>query len=608
MKNFWRILTYAKPLGSNVPQYAILTLLYVLFNLMVFGSLKPLLDLLFNENEVTKIVEHPGGFSFRIAYIIDLFSHYFSIIITENGRLAALKFVCLIIIVAVFFSNIFRYLASLVLARVRIRVLTNVRNHIFNKVTSLQLDYFSETRKGDIMSRVSVDVMYVEGSVINSITIMLKEPILIIGYFAMLFYMSVEFTLYSIIILPISGVLITYIAKLLRKSALKTQESEGRLQSIMDEILQGMRIVKAFTAEKKIGKVFANEVDVNGKYRYSISKKNDLASPLSEFMGILAIVLLLIIGGTIVIDGEGELTGSQFIQFLLIFAQVLNPAKAISRSITSINRGLASADRIFELIDTKPVIQNVTSPIPISSLSKHVLFENVFFAYQDRDILKNINLEIKKGEVVALVGPSGGGKSTLADLIPRFYDIKQGKLSIDGVAIKDYDIRQLRSLVGVVTQESILFNDTIKNNIGFGLKNVADERVIEAARIANAHDFILQTPQGYDTVIGERGTKLSGGQRQRISIARAILKDPDILILDEATSALDSQSELLVQEALENLMKGRTSIVIAHRLSTIQNADKIIVLKDGKIIQQGNHPELVATEGLYKKLTEIQSF
>lgn len=609
MKNFWRILGYAKPLGPSAFKYAILTLFYVVFSLVNFTVLIPLLEVLFDEVNPSS-VKHtaPPGFTFSIEYFKNSFYYYFNSIIIERGRQGALQFVCIVIVVSVLLSNIFRYFSAMVLVSLRVKVLRNIRNDIFKKVTELHLGYFTEQKKGDLISRMTVDIQEIQNSVTNSLKVLFKEPILVIGYFVILFSMSVKLTLLTILVLPISGGIISIIAQRLKKRAVQSQESLGRILNMLDESLSGMRIIKAFNSESNISNKFDKEVKVNERYSYSVLQKFEMAGPISEFLGVFAVAAILLVGGSMVLNHQGDMSAPKFMGFLIIFTQVLNPAKAISTSITNINKGLAASVRIFEIIDTKPEIKESVDAIPLLEFMKSIEFNNVSFSYGQDQVLSNVNLDINKGEIVALVGPSGGGKSTLADLIPRFYEPSSGEILIDGVCIKKYGVKSLRALMGIVTQESILFNDTIKNNIAFGLESIDDSKVISAAKVANAHDFILETPNGYDTIIGERGTKLSGGQRQRLSIARAVLKDPDILILDEATSALDSESEKLVQEALTNLMKNRTSLVIAHRLSTIQNANKILVVEKGEIIQTGTHEELSGQSGLYQKLLKMQSF
>jgi subfamily B ATP-binding cassette protein MsbA len=441
---------------------------------------------------------------------------------------------------------------------------------------------------------------------VNSLKFVFKEPITIIVYFSILFFISVKLTLFTLILLPITGGILAEIIKRLKRKAIQSQESLGRIVNILDETFSGMRVVSAFNARNFILKKIDTETAYHRKVNLSISRKNELASPVSETLGVMIVAIILYFGGSLVLSKNSELTPTEFITFLVLFTQLIQPAKNFSNGITSLQKGTVSAQRIFDVVDTASLIKNKPNARVLEEFKDKIEFVNVSFAYDKDHVLQNINLKIEKGKTIALVGPSGGGKSTLADLIPRFYDPAQGEVLLDGIPITDYEIESLRKQMGVVTQESILFNDSIFNNIAFGMPNVREEDVMHAAKVANAHDFIMQTESGYQTTIGERGSKLSGGQRQRLSIARAVLKNPPILILDEATSALDSESEKLVQDALNNLMKNRTSIVIAHRLSTIQHADEIVVIQNGQILERGKHDELIHQSGLYRKLNEIQ--
>jgi subfamily B ATP-binding cassette protein MsbA len=449
-------------------------------------------------------------------------------------------------------------------------------------------------------------VSEVENAVVNSLKFVMKEPITIVVYFGVLFFISFKLTLFTLLLLPITGGILAEIIKRLKKKASQSQESLGRIVNILDETFSGMRVVQAFNARPFILKKIDDETSYHRRVNLSIARKNELASPVSETLGVMIVAGILFFGGTLVLEENSGITAGEFLLFLGIFAQVIQPAKNFSNGITSVQKGTVSAQRIFSVIDTEPLIRNKPDAKILDRFKHNIEFRNVSFAYDKDHVLKDINLKIEKGKTIALVGPSGGGKSTLADLVPRFYDPAQGQVLLDGIALPDYEIESLRRAMGVVTQESILFNDTIFNNIAFGMEDVAEDAVIQAAKVANAHEFITQTPHGYQTTIGERGAKLSGGQRQRISIARAVLKNPPILILDEATSALDSESERLVQDALNNLMKNRTSIVIAHRLSTIQHADEIVVVQRGRIVERGRHDDLIHQSGLYRKLNEIQ--
>lgn len=521
--------------------------------------------------------------------------------------MGTLYYVCAIIVVSVFLANLFTYLSGVVLAKVRATVIKRMRMDIFGQVSKLHIGYFSTERKGDLMSKMTNDVQEVENTIVQSLRVVFREPVTIILYFSVLFFMSPKLTIFTILIIPITGAIIGGITKRLKKKAVESQESLGRIVNILDETLGGMRVIKAFNAERFMWGKFDQETDYYAGVNVNMARKNELASPISQFLGVFVVAGILVYGGGLVLSGNSDLGASDFITYIIIFTQVLNPAKEISRAMSSIQRGIASAERIFSVVDTPTQISSPVSPIALSSFEKSVEFKNVSFAYQDANVLKNINFTLSKGKTIALVGPSGGGKSTLADLVPRFYDPSAGEILLDGKNLKRFDLKDLRGLMGIVTQESILFNDTVFNNIAFGVEGATKEQVLEAAKIANAHEFIQNMEDGYQTSIGERGSKLSGGQRQRISIARAVLKNPPILILDEATSALDSESEHLVQEALTKLMSNRTTLVIAHRLSTIQHADEILVIERGEIVQRGTHSELNQVDGLYQKLSTIQS-
>ncbi len=609
MKTYLRILSFAKPYRRYLPQYLLFATLSIVFGLINFTMLIPLFEVLFNQvdESARQQVQSLPNFSFSIPYIRSVFDYYFMQVIAARGKVGALVFVCLIIVVSVFLANLFRYFSGITLAKIRASVIRKLRMRIFDQVSQLHLGYFSNERKGDIMSRITNDVQEVENSVVNTLKVAFKEPATIIGYFLVLFAMSFKLTLFTLIIMPISGTIISELTKRLKKSATQSQESLGRIVNILDETLSGMRIVKAFNARTFVGGKFGKEVGRYADLNVSMARKQELASPVSEFLGVSVVAGILLYGGILVLNNNSSLTASEFIAYIIIFSQILVPAKAISNALSSIQRGLASGERIFRTIDTQPAIQDPPHPRPLDSFTKDIVFDKVSFSYEKEPVLQRISFIIRKGKTVAIVGPSGGGKSTLADLIPRFYDPDVGTIYLDGIPLTAYKAEDVRKLMGIVTQESILFNDTIFNNIAFGMPHASQAEVVQAATIANAHDFIMNTPEQYQTLVGERGTKLSGGQRQRLSIARAILKNPPILILDEATSALDSESEKLVQEALTNLMQNRTSIVIAHRLSTIQHADEILVVQNGAIIERGRHEDLVEQRGLYSKLTEMQT-
>ncbi|GAB2482432.1 ABC transporter ATP-binding protein [Algoriphagus taiwanensis] len=609
MNTYFRILSYARPFGRFVPIYIFYAFLAIVFGLLNFTLLKPLFDVIFEQVEPQSLEKYRSldSFNLSVEYFTSLFYHRFLLVQDAYGKFGTLVFVCIIIVISVFLSNLFTYLSGVVLAKVRATVIRGMRMDIFQKVNRLHLGYFSNERKGDLMSKMTNDVQEVENTIVQSLRVVFREPATIILYFAVLFFMSVKLTLFTILIIPISGAIIGGITKRLKKRAIQSQQSLGRIVNILDETLGGMRVIKAFNAERFTEEKFDGENDYYSRVNVSMARKNELASPISQFLGVSVVAGILVYGGSLVLSGESSLSASDFITYIIIFTQVLNPAKEISRAVSSIQRGIASAERIFEVVDTPEQINSPANPKPLSAFEKEIEFHGVSFAYQDQLVLQDISFRLEKGKTIALVGPSGGGKSTLADLVPRFYDPSSGSIALDGTDIRDFSTSQLRNLMGIVTQESILFNDTVFNNIAFGIEDVTEEQVIAAAQIANAHSFISQLENGYQTNIGDRGSKLSGGQRQRLSIARAVLKNPPILILDEATSALDSESEQLVQEALTKLMTNRTTLVIAHRLSTIQHADEILVIEKGKIVQKGTHSELMQREGLYQKLSSIQS-
>ena len=607
MNTYFRILSYAKPLGQYLPFYVVFILIAVIFSTVNLVLLAPLLDILFNNIDPEFIQQYnlKPDFSLSITYFKHLFYYYFLDILEENSRLQVLYYVCGIIITSVFIANLFSYLAGITLARIRANVIQKIRNAIFSNVTQLHIGFFTNERRGDIMSRITNDVQEIEISVVNSMKVIFREPLQIMTYLVAMLLISTQMTVFALLYMLITGVLISEIVRRLKKKATESQESLGRLVGILDETLGGMRIIKPFNAVRYINNKFFGEVRRYAGINISMALKNELAPPISQFLGVAAVLGLVVFGGTRVINGN--LDASQFLTFIALFSQILTPAKAISKEVSSIQRGLASGERIFKIIDTQPKIQQPSNAKQITGFNQSIEFRQVNFAYEREPVLKNINLTIKKGSTVALVGLSGSGKSTLADLIPRFYDPTGGEILIDGTPLTECDIQSLRHQMGIVTQESILFNDTVANNIAFGLDNIDRQAVVSAAKVANAHEFIDQMEHQYDTNIGERGLKLSGGQRQRISIARAVLKNPPILILDEATSALDSRSEKLVQEALNNLMRNRTSIVIAHRLSTIQHADEIIVIHEGEVVERGPHASLIENNKLYSKLSSMQT-
>jgi subfamily B ATP-binding cassette protein MsbA len=607
MKTYFRLLSFAKPIEKFAIPYILFTLLYVLFSSMVYPLLIPLMNTLFIadtcKTTAAEVVKHPAFLD-----VTGWFKYYMNAFIQSQGPWGALKFICTVIIITMVLGNLFRYLGARTMENLRLHTLLNLRRSVFNNIMDMHLGYFSNQRKGDIISKIASDVQVVQFSVTATLQVIFKEPFQMIVFLILLFKISVSLTLGSLIVVPVSAFIISKIVKKLKAQAVAAQQTYGNMISYLDESLQGVRIIKAFNATEFIKKRFNDENIKYSKILRSMAKRQQSASPVSETLAITMISCIVLYGGFLILNKRSDLTGGQFIAYIAIFSQLMRPAKAISDSFSNIHSGIAAGERVLALIDEKPAIKDVPNAKNLSGFNNSIEFKNVSFAYDDKQILNNINLTIPKGKTVALVGPSGGGKSTLMDLVPHFTEPQSGEILIDGQNINDFTAQSLRSLLGVVNQESILFNDSIFNNIAFGKTNVTLEQVKEAAKIANAHNFIIETEKGYETNIGDRGTKLSGGQRQRICIARAVLNNPPILLLDEATSALDTESEKLVQEALNNLMKNRTSLIIAHRLSTIQNADIIIVLENGIIVEQGTHPQLIENNGLYRRLIDMQTF
>lgn len=608
MRTFFRVFRYADNLKVYLSQFVIFTLLSILFSAFNIAMVTPLLEVLFDQVGMETLPTARPRFSASLDFIRGSFQYYFGTIIINYGKIRALMFVCVMIIISVFITNLFRYLAAMIKAKMRSDVVKNMRLEIFSNVTLMHIGYFGTERKGDMISRITNDIYEIEVSILNGLKGLFQDPLTMVVFFVFLFIISPQLTLFTLIILPVLGGAMAEIIKRLKRQAKFSQESLGRIVNILDETLGGMRVIKAFNARPYVLKKIDDETDFYRRKSISIAYKNQLSSPLSEFLGVIIVSVILYFGGTLVLDEERSLNASEFITFLAAFAMIISPAKAFSNGLSQAQKGIVAANRIFEVVDRKPAIRNKPNARHLEAFHDKIELVDVCFAYEDKTVLNHIDLTIEKGKSIALVGPSGAGKSTLADLIPRFYDPVSGSVLLDGIPLTDYDIESLRAQMGIVTQESILFNDTIFNNIAFGIKDASEEEVIRAAKIANAHNFIMETEEGYQTSIGERGTKLSGGQRQRLSIARAIMKNPAILILDEATSALDSESEQLVQEALTNLMTNRTSLVIAHRLSTIQHADEIIVLQEGKIVERGTHHELLLkSDGVYRKLSALQN-
>ncbi|MBC8487233.1 MAG: ATP-binding cassette domain-containing protein [Bacteroidetes bacterium] len=604
-KKYLRILAYVKPYWKYALLNILFNLLVIVFSLVSFVMLIPFLNLLFG---IEKLVETKPELSFTPESALEYLNYLISQIIISKGKVEALIFICLFLLGTFFLRNLFRFLAMFFLANVRIGAVKGIRNNIYKKILILPLSFYSTRKKGDIIARITTDVQEVEYSIMNYLEMIVRDPITVIAYFITLFVMSPQLTLFVLVLLPITGYIIGRIGRSLRKDSKIGQTKFAGLMAIIEETISGLRIIKAFTAIDFSNRRFLNLNNKYSKILIKIYRTRDLSSPLSEFLSSVVIIIVLWFGGKLVLTDNPTITAAIFITYIVIFSQIIPPAKTFATGFYSIQKGIASAERVFEILDAEEVIKEKVDAVSIKSFEKEIEYRNVFFKYKNEFVLKDINCTIQKGKIIALVGQSGGGKSTFVDLLPRFYDTTKGDIFVDGISLKDYNINNIRSLMGIVTQEPILFNDTIFNNIAFGKEDITEEDVITAAKIANAHEFIIKMEEGYQSNIGDSGTKLSGGQRQRLSIARAVLRNPPILILDEATSSLDTESERLVQDALAKVMSNRTSIVIAHRLSTIVHADEIIVLQKGKIVERGTHQVLLDKMGAYHKLYDLQTF
>ncbi len=608
MKVYRRLLSYARPFRWFVIPFFIFTILAVIFSVFQFALIIPLLNVLFNPDAGTVSNTAPA-FSLSTSFFREIF-YYEVYRLKAINPVYALYFITSIIVSAVLLTNLFRYLAQRTLIKARTLLVKRIREALFEKINHLHMGFFTKEHKGDLISRMNADVFEIEGVAANSLEVLFKEPSLVIGYFVALFAISTQLTLFTLFIIPVSALGIAFVQKKLKRDAKDAQASIGRLLTIMDETLTGMRIIRAFNATGFTLKKFSKENDFYRNASLQGFKRREMAPAFSEAAGVMVVAGILLYGGSLILKNGQSAAGiqaSEFIAFIAIFSQVLRPAKAMVIAGANIQRGRGAGERILEIIDKPIEITDKENAVELTAFKHSVEFRNVDFSYNDTPVLIDISFTIPKGKTIALIGASGVGKSTIADLIPRFYDVKSGAVLVDGIDVRDYKMESLRSVMSFVTQEIFLFNDTIFNNIALGRPDATEEEVIAAAKIANAHDFILQTENGYQTITGDRGIRLSGGQRQRLCIARAVLKNPSFLILDEATSALDTESERTVQEALSKLMKGRTTLVIAHRLSTIKEADEIIVLHDGKIIERGHHNELIEIdEGVYKKLTQMQ--
>lgn len=609
MKTYFRLLSFASPIQKYAIPYIICTIITVVFGTLNLALLVPLLQVLFKGTgdvavEANRVVEKPESWD----KLGDWFTYYADKLYYDLGPYEALQYVCIVIVVSVFISNLFRYLSQRVMENLRIHTLLNLRKSVFNNVMDLDLAYFTNSRKGDIISKIASDVQVVQFSVTATLQVVFKEPLQLIAYIFFLFSISAKLTLFSMLVIPVSAFFISLIVKKLKKQAVEGQESYSNMISYLDEALSGIKIIKAFNAVSFVKNRFNKESENYSTIMRRMVRRQQMGSPVSELLGVIMVAVILLYGGSLVLSGQGDLKASEFIGYIAVFSQVMRPAKALTDAFSNVHNGIAAGERILNLIDEKPKLTDKEDAKVVSIFERRIEFKDVSFSYDDKKILDSINLVINKGETVALVGPSGGGKSTLIDLIPRFMDVNAGAIYYDDIDVRDLNQVSLRAQIGTVNQESILFNDTIFNNIAFANLNATQEEVEAAARIANAHEFITKLENGYQTNIGDRGAKLSGGQRQRLSIARAVLKNPPIMLLDEATSALDTESERLVQDSLYKLMENRTTVVIAHRLSTIQNADKIVVIDGGKVVEVGSHSELIALQGLYKRLIDMQQF
>ncbi len=608
MKSLIRIIKLTFGYKKYIAGSIFFNLLSTFFGLFSFVLLAPLLDVIFNKTDdfyAEIVAQGAPNFSFSSDYFVSFINHQLATLIVEESKVYALVSVCIIIGIAVLLKNMFIYLSTLLVSVVVNRSVGDIRNNIFNTLMFMPVSYLSDERRGEVISKTSNDVQEIEWSMQSAIKGVFKEPINILVFLVTLFAMSLELSLFIVIFLPVTGALITLISKSLKKNTKSAQEHFGRLMAHLEESLNGFKLIKAFSNEDRFVKKFEETNSEFVRNKVKAYAKADLASPTSEFLGVIAVISVLWYGGSLVF--EGEMQASFFITYIILFSQLINPLKTLSKSIYDAQKGNSALDRIEEIYQAKSKDTILDGTVEKEQLENDVTVSNISFSYKTEKVLDEVSFAVQKGKTVALVGQSGSGKSTIANLVPRFYDVQEGSIEVDGVNIKDFKLQSLRNLIGMVTQESILFNDTVANNIVFG-SEIDQERLVEAAKVANAHDFISDLEAGYHTNIGDGGNKLSGGQRQRLSIARAVYKNPPILILDEATSALDTESEKLVQDALNKLMTNRTSIVIAHRLSTIQHADEIIVLQKGKVVERGNHQQLMEKNGTYRKLVEMQSF
>ena len=606
-KIYMRLLGFARPIRKYAIPYFFYSLFYALFNSLTFLLIMPILKTMFDADYTFVYVEKLPPLAFNQEYLTALFNFTYSHLFNEYNPENVLLLLAIVTIFVSLLSNLFRYMGAWTVENMRTRTLQRMRNEMFSKVVDMNVGYFSDQRKGDIISKITSDVGVVQFCITNTLQVAFREPFLIIGYTVMMVAISWELALFSVLFLPVVALIIGSIVKRLRHPARTSQQRMGELVSTLDESLSGIKVIKSYNATGYVKQKFYDLSEDLARLTLSMARRQQLASPMSEFLGISAVGVILVFGGSLVF--KDALSPEGFIAFIAMFSQITRPVRTFIDQFSNINQGIAAGERIFSIIDAQSEIQDKPGAIELDGLKDKIEFRDIHFSYDgSREVIEGISFEIKRGETVALVGPSGGGKSTLSELIPRFYDVTAGDILIDGVSVRDYTQESLRAHMSVVSQDTVLFNDTIEGNIAMGKAGATHDEIVEAARIANADCFIQEAPEGYQTNIGDRGVKLSGGQRQRLSIARAVLKNPEILILDEATSALDTESEKLVQDALNKLLVGRTSVVIAHRLSTIHNADKIIVVDHGRVAEQGTHTELLAKGGIYAKLIELQSF
>ncbi len=606
-KTYFRLLGFARPIEKFAIPYLLFAALNAMFNALQYALIIPLLNSLFGTDGggIKKVTEMPP-LRVSMSYMEDLINYTLFRIFGENYDLMnVLTLVAMMMVVVVFLNNFFNYMARLVIEKMRVHTLRQIRNKVFDNVIGMEMGFFANERKGDVISKLTNDVQTVQFCVTNTLQVVIREPLMFFPMLAMLIAMSWELSIFAAIFLPTVGLLIGALLKTLRKPATQAQEAMGVMVSDLDESFSGLKIIKAYNATDYIKDKYHKVNDLLCRLTLKIARRQAMAGPMSEFLGITTVAIILVYGGNLVINGN--MNAATFLAFVALFSQIIRPARTFMDAFSTVNQGLAAGDRVLALYEARPGITDKPNAKELKDFSQGIEFKDVRFSYvEGREVIKGISFKVKKGQTVALVGPSGGGKSTISDLIPRFYDVASGAILVDGVDLKDYSMESLRSHIGVVAQETILFNDTIEENLRLGKRDATQEEIIRAAKVANAHNFIMDTDDGYQHNIGDRGGKLSGGQRQRLSIARAVLKNPDILILDEATSALDTESERLVQDALNNLLQGRTSIVIAHRLSTIRHADRIYVIESGHVAEQGSHEELIQKGGIYAKLIEMQ--